>query len=235
MAVYGQLASILRTKIRSGDWPSGHELPSLEQLCEQYGVARVTARQAIHVLTGEGLVSSARGRRTIVTFEASDPDAASLFGNFDILEAAPHYSVEILSITEVPNLVLGAWYKGSTDGNFVRILKIDSESDRPYAYSECLVLKRIYNKFREGTITRGKIARLVNNQARPPIVAGRERFRIGMADVEEAQALKCPVSSPVARITRILLDETDQICYVGNYVYQGDLYCHDRDITEYLK
>ncbi len=57
----GQLASILREKIRSGEWPSGHELPSLDELSEQYGVARVTARQATQVLMGEGLVSSARG------------------------------------------------------------------------------------------------------------------------------------------------------------------------------
>lgn len=235
VAVYGQLASVLRAKIRSGEWAAGHELPSLDELCEEYGVARVTARQAIQVLIGEGLVSSARGRRTTVTFESSRPDAASLFGNFGLLETAPNYTVDVLSVSEVPSLVVGGWYKGSTEGEFVRIQKVDSESGQPYAYSECFVPTRIYKRFREGAIKRAKIARLVANLAKPAVAAGRERFLIGMADVAEAQHLQCPVGSPVARVTRIFIDEADQICYLGNFVYRGDLYCHDRDITEYIK
>ena len=45
-ALYVQIAGVMRRKMRSGEWPPGIQLPTLEQLAEQLGVARVTVRQA---------------------------------------------------------------------------------------------------------------------------------------------------------------------------------------------
>ena len=44
----------------------GAELPSEAQLCEEFGVSRMTARQAMNRLAQEGLVSRVRGRGTFV-------------------------------------------------------------------------------------------------------------------------------------------------------------------------
>ena len=41
-------------------------LPSIERLMEEFTVARITVRQAIRLLSDEGLVSPQRGRGTVV-------------------------------------------------------------------------------------------------------------------------------------------------------------------------
>lgn len=59
---YIQLADIFRQRIARGVWPEGGMLPSIEKLMEEFSVARVTVRQAVKLLSGEGLVSPHRGR-----------------------------------------------------------------------------------------------------------------------------------------------------------------------------
>jgi len=63
---YLQLAGLLREQIASGRYPPGSRVPSEPELCELYGVARNTARQAISQLTQEGVLTAQRGRGTFV-------------------------------------------------------------------------------------------------------------------------------------------------------------------------
>jgi len=52
---YYQLKEIMREKIGSGEWKPGDLIPSERELGEQYGISRMTARQAITELVNEGL------------------------------------------------------------------------------------------------------------------------------------------------------------------------------------
>jgi GntR family transcriptional regulator len=64
--MYAQLASILRSKITSGDLARLDPLPSESSLTQEYGVSRDTARRAIAVLRDEGLVFTVPQRGTYV-------------------------------------------------------------------------------------------------------------------------------------------------------------------------
>ena len=64
---YVQLAELVRQRVDKGHWPPGSMLPSIEQLMQEFDVARVTVRQAIALLADEGLLSPQRGRGTFVT------------------------------------------------------------------------------------------------------------------------------------------------------------------------
>jgi DNA-binding GntR family transcriptional regulator len=66
---YRQIASMLRTAIESNVLAAGDRLPSEAELIEHFGVARMTARQAVQQLRGEGLVVSEHGRGVFVRRE----------------------------------------------------------------------------------------------------------------------------------------------------------------------
>src|SRR5690242_21732563 len=63
---YYQLREILREKIHAGQWPPGMLIPSERELCLQYGLSRMTARQAISDLVREGLLYRLQGKGTFV-------------------------------------------------------------------------------------------------------------------------------------------------------------------------
>jgi DNA-binding GntR family transcriptional regulator len=51
---YRQIAGQLRAAIISGELPPGTRIPGVEQISQQYGVARMTSRKALRVLREEG-------------------------------------------------------------------------------------------------------------------------------------------------------------------------------------
>lgn len=63
---YRQIAAELRRLITSGRLTPGAKLPSESELIEHYGVARMTVRQAMQELRGEGLVVAEHGKGVFV-------------------------------------------------------------------------------------------------------------------------------------------------------------------------
>lgn len=63
---YQQLAAILHAKIADGTYGRDDQLPSIRQLCQDYGLADGTVQKAIDILITEGLVVAVSGRGTFV-------------------------------------------------------------------------------------------------------------------------------------------------------------------------
>jgi GntR family transcriptional regulator len=55
---YLRIAAELRQKVTEGVWLPGEQVPSLDQLSADYSVSRVTARKAVQLLVGEGLLET---------------------------------------------------------------------------------------------------------------------------------------------------------------------------------
>jgi GntR family transcriptional regulator len=63
---YQQIAAMLRDAISSGRITPGERLPSEAELTSHFGVARMTARQALQELRGEGLIHAEQGKGVFV-------------------------------------------------------------------------------------------------------------------------------------------------------------------------
>lgn len=64
---YYQIAVHLRSRILGREWQSGERIPPEETLAIEYGVSRVTMRQALAELVKDGLLARHQGRGTFVT------------------------------------------------------------------------------------------------------------------------------------------------------------------------
>ena len=65
--VYYQIALHLRSRIAGKEWRSGERIPPEKTLASEYGVSRVTMRQALAELVKDGLLARQQGRGTFVT------------------------------------------------------------------------------------------------------------------------------------------------------------------------
>ncbi|MCX7938213.1 MAG: GntR family transcriptional regulator [Thermoflexales bacterium] len=66
MPLYHQLKELLQQRIDAGEWRAGMRLPSERELCEQFGISRITVRQALAELEREGRLLRDQGRGTFV-------------------------------------------------------------------------------------------------------------------------------------------------------------------------
>jgi DNA-binding GntR family transcriptional regulator len=60
-APYRQVAAILRERIQTGRYPPGMRLPSINDLVQEFGVARTTAGKALRLLVTEGAAEMSAG------------------------------------------------------------------------------------------------------------------------------------------------------------------------------
>ncbi|HWB95606.1 MAG TPA: GntR family transcriptional regulator [Bryobacteraceae bacterium] len=67
MPLYHQLKCILMESIDSGQWQAGQQLPNESKLAENFGVSKITVRQALQELADLGYVRREQGRGTFVS------------------------------------------------------------------------------------------------------------------------------------------------------------------------
>ena len=79
VALYHQLKNILLQKIADKEWAKGQKIPSEFELCEQYGVSRITVRQALAELEKEGYLVRKQGKGTYVTIPAIEQNLMSFY------------------------------------------------------------------------------------------------------------------------------------------------------------
>jgi len=218
---YLQLAELMRQRIARGQWPQGHRLPSLDELGREFGVARVTVRQAAERLAREGLLSPQQGRGTFVT---GQPTERWLSVQTSLESLARMYAdtepqiVNIDESTAAPALRPG---EGQPAGRYVLMRRVHSRQGQPYCVINIHlaepVFRRSPRRFRDEPV----IPILVGLKSLR-IVKAHQVLTIGSADMEVARLLGVPVNAPVAEVRRIFRDENDRVVYLGEVTYRGD-------------
>lgn len=78
--LYLQLREVVRTKIEEGEFLPGTAIQSENELAEQYGINRLTVRNAIDALVGEGLLRRVQGKGVYVLGQKMERDLETLGG-----------------------------------------------------------------------------------------------------------------------------------------------------------
>jgi GntR family transcriptional regulator len=78
--LYVQLKDALQADIRSGLYAAHHRLPSERELSQQYGVSRMTARQALLEMAHDGAIYTRMGKGTFVAEPKIDQELRALTG-----------------------------------------------------------------------------------------------------------------------------------------------------------
>lgn len=78
-SLYYQLIEIFINKIKTNEWPYNSKIPSERELCESYGVSRITVRQALSELEKAGYLYRKQGKGSFVTIPKIEQRLASFY------------------------------------------------------------------------------------------------------------------------------------------------------------
>ncbi|HVW55499.1 MAG TPA: GntR family transcriptional regulator [Rhizobiaceae bacterium] len=223
--IYVQLADIMRHRIKRGIWPRGRMLPSIERLMEEFDVARVTVRQAIQLLAGEGLLLSQRGRGTFVTAEPGAERRLLVQTTLDdLVEMYRGDTPDLANIIESREPPLLQERDGMPAPGYFHLQRVHSRDGENYCVASIFIDERIFSlapdRFRHEVVIP-----LFATLPGVEITKARQTLNIGAADVEAAKNLRIPVNSPVAEIRRVFTGPDGSVIYVGEATYRGD-YIH---------
>lgn len=227
---YVQLADIMRQRIKRGIWPAGHVLPSINQLTEEFGVARVTVREATRLLSDEGLLSPQRGRGTFVLPESGRDRRLALKTTLgDLVEMYRGDKPDLSNIEEShqsPRLSDG---DGTPAPGYFHMRRTHSRDGEPYCVVSIFIDERVYElapvRFRSEVVIP-----LLASLPSVEITKARQTLNIGAADTEVARDLRIPVNMPVGEIRRVFTGPDGSVIYLGEAVYRGDYIHLDVDL-----
>ncbi|MVB10006.1 HTH-type transcriptional repressor YvoA [Caprobacter fermentans] len=78
--IYLQLREVVRSKIEEGEYLPGMAIPSENELADFYGINRLTVRNAIDALVGEGMLKRVQGKGVYVVGSKIERDLETLGG-----------------------------------------------------------------------------------------------------------------------------------------------------------
>ena len=226
---YAQLADLLRGRIERGIWRQGTRLPSLEQLIEEFDLARVTVRQAIDLLAREGLVSPQQGRGTFVTARPVRPRALTMQTTLrELAEVYRHDTPKLTLIEESQAMPALADDEGTAAPRYHFARRVHSRDGVAYCVISIYLDERVFRlspkRFRRETVIPVLLDLAVD------IARAHQSVTISSADTEVAAHLGVRVNSPVALVRRLCLAPDGTVLYVGEVTYRGDFVRFEMDL-----
>lgn len=214
--LHAEVAEVLRRQILDGDLAPGSRLPTLRQLAEELGVARMTVVQAMNTLEGEGLIEKHAGRGTFVR-EVNIPDRVALGMKAGISEI--HALVDQL---EVSVRQAEATIEKTRDGRYFRRMKrIHTRAGKPFCQVEIDLDDDVYELAPERFAR--EIVVTVLRDLGIEVARARQNVTIGHADFRLARALGITVNSAVFRVYREFFDDLGKLIYSARLFYPGDM------------
>jgi GntR family transcriptional regulator len=231
--LYVQIADLIRQRIARGHWPAGTRLPTLEALVAEFGVARVTVRQAMDVVSAEGLVSRRQGRGTFVAAPPQQRNWLRVETSLDAL--ATMYAgtkPRLLNITETIALAPLTAEDGAPAPRYRFMRRVHSKADDvPYAlisiWLDARIFQRAPKRFRNETVIP-----LLETMPGVEIATARQTLTISSADVETAELLRVPLNAPIAEVRRVFNAPDGTVIYLAEVSYRGDFVRLEMDLKK---
>ena len=228
---YAQLADLFRNRIVRGLWRPGDRLPPLEALMAEFDVARVTVRQAVEVLSRQGLLSAQRGRGTFVTAAPASERPLRLQTTLHALaDVYRHDRPQLTLLEEAAAMPPLAAADGKPAPKYHFMRRVHSRDGEAYCVISIFLDDRIFRmaakRFRRETVIP-----VLLDLPRVKIRHASQTLVVAAADVEVAAHIGIPVNSPVAEVRRVCRDAAGTVIYLGLVTYRGDYVRLEMDLT----
>lgn len=204
LPLYHQLAKILLTRIRSGEYPPGGRIPSEHQLAAAYDIGRPTARQAVEVLVRRHWLERRRGSGTYVLEKKREVGLFSLDGTHASFqrEGLPVSTDVLLPMQRKPvDPAEGNPFSGKKAYTFSRLIRVESA---PALVEDMYFDTGIFAGIDTIDLQGRSLSEIVEERYYLRPVRAKQNFRIGYPDLRIAAALEVDRSVPVLTVQRYL-------------------------------
>lgn len=224
VARYLQLATLFRHRITRGEWAIGRQIPTVDELAAQCGVARATVRHALGVLEKEQLIERYRAKGTFVRQRPQENLWCDVEADWTgLLRAREGATIEVLSPPTTATPRDFPHPVGTRADSYIHLRRRHWRDGIPFLladiYYEEGIFRRVPRKFWK---TKSAL-RVVVDLPKLKIVDARQTLTIGAADMETAELLDTPLNAPVALVQRSAVDSDGRIIFVGEGIYRGDV------------
>jgi GntR family transcriptional regulator len=219
--LYFRIAAGLRAEIASGRLSVGMRIPPIASLARSYSVAPVTIREALRLLSEEGLIKSRQGSGTFVTERAVNARIEPQDLNWPPHAAtANQWRPRLLQADDIaPPLLSG---DGVPVANYRRMLRVHvDETGSPVRLVE-LFLDRRYHDKAPHRFKKEMVLAVLEELHGSELDQIRHTFTLTVADAFVASQLGIGTGDPLGRLRRVLTNEAGEVVYFAIALIRAD-------------
>lgn len=226
--LYFQLEQIIKSKILMGELMPGEQIPIDKNLCEQYQVSIITARQAVLNLVTEGLLIRIQGKGTFVAEGLRDiKNIRTLQLSGDIHDVIPEglkaQQVSVLDIMKIKAPTRVAEILDIEEGKqIIQVRRTRSHNNIPVSYIKNYLPLEIGEKIKKEDLCVYPMLDILRNQLHIPLTDGTQHIEAIVADYDVASALSVSICSPILYLeTFIFAKQKEPVEFVQTF-YRPD-------------
>ncbi|WP_213958961.1 MULTISPECIES: GntR family transcriptional regulator [unclassified Variovorax] len=228
LPLFAQIEAQLRQRIVVNELVAGSKLPSEAELEIEFGVSRITVRQALAALHAKGLIQKVNGKGSFVTRPSDAPKLGPLTGFFDHMRAHGREALgKTLSVREVEAPAAVAEALRLAPGEPVTaITMVRSVDGKPLLYGIA---------WGEAELVKALIREDIDTNDFMTLLEGRLGFRMKSTHIEtsavpagklRARHLGIDAAAPVLRIRFTPHDVTDRPLLHADMYFRGDSFSY---------
>ncbi len=224
--LYYQIETILRKKILSGELPPLSLLPSEEALAEEYGVSRITVRQALTLLEQDGLLLRHRGKGTFVSEKARSVQPQKLTGFIEdliMMGVKTKTKVLELGLIEAPENIR-VQLKLDPSSQVFQVKKIREVDKSPFSYVLNYFPPDIGKGIRKDDLIAKPALTILEEDLGIKVSGAIQTIEATVADAEVATLLGARVGEPLLKAERAVFDMSKRPVEYVSVLYRSDKY-----------
>ncbi len=224
--LYAQIYQALRRAIDEGEISPGSPVPSERELSEDYGVSRMTARQALRALRHEGLVFRERGLGTFAAKRKVDVHTRNLIGFTEDMRQRGHKpSSKLIHFSRVAASPDTSETLGIEPGDEIfRLERLRLADGTPMAYETNYIPAGLCPDLDKFDLQKESLYRVLEDFYGVRMHRAEEVLEAALALRREAQLLSIKEKSPVLVVHRVVYSDANQPIESVKTLYRGDRY-----------
>jgi GntR family transcriptional regulator len=233
--LYVQVASVMRQRVEAGRWQEGDKISTIEELESEFGVARVTIRQAIEMLRNEGLLDAQQGRGTFVSGKPKNRHWLNLANDFEsMVDSVKNNVLKRVYIEETADPPQLASHEGQPASSYAFLRSVQYNEEEPFSVVNLHLARNIFVKDRKRFTHTAALTKIMEMDD-ITIVHAYQVVTIGVADPETAELLQIGLGEPTADCRLVLVDNNGIAVYVANIHYHRSCFALRSDLLEKSK
>lgn len=232
--IYRRIASWLEADITAGRLKAGDKLPSERTMALEFGVSRMTARQALRHLTVKGLLETRTGKGTFVGRPVIEQKLSTLTGFTEDMAKRGRRASSIVvqsEAREADAICAGALDLPSS-GDIYRLVRIRLADGNPVALETTDIrADRAPGLLDMADFERESLYGILTRNYRVLPASAEQTLTAAAADGATARALNLAEGDPVLRLTRLTFDSSGSPFEFVRSVYRGDAFVMKVDLT----
>lgn len=223
MPLYLQVAALMRQKIQNQHWRVGEQIPTLDELEEEYKVSRITLRASLDRLEEQGIIRRTRGLGTFVVKDLSAERWFKLPNNFDeLVSTVADLKIRLLHLDPEEHSIVPAFDCGKLAKAYHRMRRVHYHNEVPYCLIDLYLEKSTYALDPEG-FSQATVIPTLASMKNVEIAGGRQVMRVTISDEETAGHLNIGIGDPVADVRRGLVNQEGLLIYYAHIQYPAQM------------